>query len=546
MQLFLEVLTGSRAGRTQPLPRDKSIYVGRQETAHVCIADDTLMALTHFAVDNDSRGYRVRDLSSRGGTFVNGAKVSEKIVGTGDQIKAGNTTFLLRVAMAADAAPAPVAAPPSMTVTMHGPLRKVSPRPQPAPAPAAGAFFPAYSTKLLELHAEELEFLWAQRQSILRSPLRFRYDLAALEERIEAHVQGLLVAGAEMLPLMAPGLDADEPFPVFLAAYPLLRLGTEPAVQRVLFNFVTAKEGKLDGLRQALCYAGLPALNPLQKALTNAPAAAAVAAAEILAFHGRLEIQAAQFDVFLKHKDPLIRTAAWRTMARANIPTRPGAFQAGLGDSDPQVKRETLWAAAWQAQTGLLDYCRQLALTPTAEQWDGIYLLAILGTPEDLDLMLEVAQAPKLGPLRFEAVAAFGHPALVEILLTGLESSDIPTAVASAQAFTRITGLDIESNERVQVPPADGHQPDEFEKEFLDEVQLPNRQLAREHWKKEAARYRQGTRWSRGLNLSGRLPPQAQDSLDLKARWEARLRGKVQGTWKGNISDLEVFPQKTS
>jgi hypothetical protein len=31
--------------------------------------------------------------------------------------------------------------------------------------------------------------------------------------------------------------------------------------------------------------------------------------------------------------------------------------------------------------------------------------------------------------------------------------------------------------------------------------------------------------------------------LDLESRWEACLRGRFDGTWKGSLVDLEVFPQ---
>jgi uncharacterized protein (TIGR02270 family) len=398
---------------------------------------------------------------------------------------------------------------------------------------------------ILVEHLEEFEFLWGQRRNALRSSHYTMRELSLLEDRIGAHVQGLLVAGPELLPLVEPGLDADESLPVFLAAYLLLRLETESVVQRVLAAFMTAKEGKLDGLSQALCHAALSAPGPLQKAVTSASAPVAVAAAEILAFHGRLETRAAQLDAFLKHEDPLVRKTAWRTLARAAIPSRADVYRAGLSDPDPMVQREALWAAAWQGYSGVLDHCRQLTRKPTPEQWEAIYLLAILGKPADVSLIRTIAQTAELGPRRFEAAAAYGHPELVDLLLAGLESADIRTALAAAKAFTDITGLDTDSDELVRVPPADGHELDEFEKEFLDEAKLPNRQRAREYWQKEQGRYSRGMRWARGLNLNENLPAPQLYSLDLGTRWRACLRGKFEGTWKGSMSDLEVFPQKS-
>ena len=51
---------------------------------------------------------------------------------------------------------------------------------------------------LVEEHFEELAFLWGQRRGALRSPRFMPRDLDRLEKRIEAHLQGLLIAGDEL------------------------------------------------------------------------------------------------------------------------------------------------------------------------------------------------------------------------------------------------------------------------------------------------------------------------------------------------------------
>ena len=106
---------------------------------------------------------------------------------------------------------------------------------------------------ILEEHFEELQFLWSQRQTALRSPRYTLRELSHLEDRIEAHVQGLLIAGEQIMALVEKGLSADDPVLAFAAAYALLRLNTEAASKRVLDSFRQAKGGQLDGVRQALC-----------------------------------------------------------------------------------------------------------------------------------------------------------------------------------------------------------------------------------------------------------------------------------------------------
>jgi hypothetical protein len=96
----------------------------------------------------------------------------------------------------------------------------------------------------------------------------------------------------------------------------------------------------------------------------------------------------------------------------------------------------------------------------------------------------------------------------------------------------------------VQVLPEDGDEPDEFEREFLDEVVLPSAELARAHWKKLQAPFSKGTRWCRGFDLSRGTTKDILTQLDRESRWEACLRGKFEGTWHGSLIDLEAIPQK--
>ena len=50
---------------------------------------------------------------------------------------------------------------------------------------------------ILEEHYEELQFLWGVRRKMLRSGMQYLRDLLQFEERIEAHLQGLLLAGSQ-------------------------------------------------------------------------------------------------------------------------------------------------------------------------------------------------------------------------------------------------------------------------------------------------------------------------------------------------------------
>lgn len=404
---------------------------------------------------------------------------------------------------------------------------------------------------ILEQHFEELEFLWQQRNEALRAPDYTLDELAELEERIAAHTDGLVLGGEEAVPVVREGLTSDESSTALAAAYTLLEMENEDAARLVLEAFQEAKDGgTLEGIRAGLCYGPIDSiLSHLREISDSKPPTMASAAAEALAFHSLLNPNAARLGEFCRDEDAQVRRAAWRlvmltsTHGLLSPDVSSQLSEAAARNEDPTVRREAMLAAAWTRQPWLLDHCRKLSFDRSPEDWDAILLLAILGQPSDLERILAIARAAELGPIRFQALATFGHPDVVELLLEGMGSEDAATAAAAGEAFTKITGFDVESDERVTVPPEDGSEPDEFEQEFLDEVNLPDPEAARAHWEKVKEDFSQGTRWRRGLNLSEGTTDEILPQLDLESRWETCLRGRFEGTWQESLVSLEVFPQ---
>jgi hypothetical protein len=185
------------------------------------------------------------------------------------------------------------------------------------------------------------------------------------------------------------------------------------------------------------------------------------------------------------------------------------------------------------------DHCRAAASTAGP---DALELLAILGTDADLDVFRRVAGEAALGPNRFTLLGTFGHPGTVEALLQAMTGDDVRAACTAARAFARITGRTVDSAIRVALPPADGHEPDDFEREFLDEAFLPDPQLARDHWAQVREPMAAAARWCRGVPLDA-ADEGVIAGLDRQALCEARLRGKLVETWAGTLADLERFPQ---
>lgn len=399
---------------------------------------------------------------------------------------------------------------------------------------------PSVIVDILEEHFEEFQFLWSKRQAALRSPQYTVRQLDELEARIEAHIQGLLVGGDQTRALLEPGLAEDDSAAAFAAAYGLLRLEKPDGHGIVLEALTRAEGGAIDGIREAFCQAPLEPILPQMRTILAAPPASSrievlAAIGEIFTFHG-MDIRTSLMDLFLKHEDPKVRQAGWR-MARSLPARSPEVMQAGWNDADSAVAGEALMAAAWCRQPMLLAHCRQ-ALTRPAPAWEAMYLTAVLGKTGELGHLLQLARSNEPGPLRYRALGAYGHPQVVQNLLTGMESKNPLTALAAGNAFTKITGCDVQSSQ-VAVP--DPTEFDDFEREFLDDIKMPSVERAQAHWDKVKGTFAKGTRWCRGLDLSKGATEEQLAQLDLESRWEAYLRGRFERTSHVSFASLERY-----
>ena len=110
-------------GLDEPIRVDERlVLIGRRETADVSLTENSASS-AHAVIIATGGGHVIRDLNSRTGTFINGAKIHEHVLSPGDTIRVGETT--MRYARDRAAPLAPPAAP------THAPTH--------APAPAAPA-----------------------------------------------------------------------------------------------------------------------------------------------------------------------------------------------------------------------------------------------------------------------------------------------------------------------------------------------------------------------------------------------------------------------
>jgi len=482
MRTTLEIVSGPYRGRKLVVGSGYAVKVGRTEWADVALPDDRHLSGVHFAVECGQQECHIRDLKSANGTRVNGKRISETLLGDGDEIEAGQTRFIVH---AEHAGPPGRSAPPqdarpeaARTLTVESPRS--------AAAPVAS---PRETARPSEIGSSP-------------GPYAVRIVLEMTDGPSEKKRIALLAGQAVQVGRTD---QADLVFPL--------------DSQMSSLHFTLSHEAGLCCLRD---------LKSTNGTLVNGNRVTET----VLADGDTVRAGQTTFVIHIEESNPLPPTARASPAA---------SFRAGIEDEDPAVRREALLTAAWTRQPWLLEHCRKPADSPSPDHWDALFLLAVLGKPQDLSRILTVARAADWGPRRFELLAAYGHPAAVDELLDAMGDPDPESAVAAAAAFTKITGIEVDSERREPAPSAEPGEPGAIDREVPPEIVLPDAQQARARWNQMKPKLSRSTRCCRGFDLSKGASEPVLSQLDMQSRWEAICRGQYEGAWRIGLDELEAF-----
>lgn len=97
MKVTLKVLSGPHVGRTFTFDQHDTFLIGRAEQAHLCLPEDRFFSRNHCILEINPPRCFLRDLSSTNGTYVNGVKVQEAYLKSGDRVQGGQTILEVEV-----------------------------------------------------------------------------------------------------------------------------------------------------------------------------------------------------------------------------------------------------------------------------------------------------------------------------------------------------------------------------------------------------------------------------------------------------------------
>ncbi len=361
---------------------------------------------------------------------------------------------------------------------------------------------------IVSQHAEEAAFLWLLRDAAVAAPHYSLQDLAELDERVEAHIDGLRVAGSAGWAFCVEGLASEESGEVFAAAVIALEGEHFGRIQEV-YRAVLAAPESARGLVAALGWitperlhgkvAGLlSSESPLWRRIgIGACAAHRVDCGDHLA-------------EAIEDVDPALRARALRAageIARLDLLPR---IRRQIASAHPQCAFWAAWSALLLGDRGdALAALKRLAVSEPACSERALQTLLRALPPREAQGWLKglAHDSTRLRDL-IRACGIAGDPVYVPWLIKQMFAAPVWARVAG-ESFSLITGVDLAAAD------LDGERPADFESgpserpedqdvamDPDDDLPWPDPKRLQAWWGENAARFDPGSRHLAGKPVS--------------------------------------------
>ena len=270
--------------------------------------------------------------------------------------------------------------------------------------------------EIIDQHAEESSFLWLLRNAAVGEPHYRLADLAQLDERVEANLDGLRIAGERGWTTCSQAMGIGEPGEVFAAGVLAFEAKVPERMDAVLAAVVKSPE-----LQSALC----SALGWIDFALI-ADAANKMLGSD-LAFLKRIALSAYAIHrqdpgpVLAKHilhDDPGVRSRALKAAGElGRLDLLPLALEC-LGDGDDKCRFYAAWSATLLGDAAGLDILKTFVQDRSVYATRACDLVVRKMNPADaLGWLNALARQEETITAAIQACGALGDPQAVEWLI---------------------------------------------------------------------------------------------------------------------------------
>ncbi len=365
---------------------------------------------------------------------------------------------------------------------------------------------PGIITEVVEQHAEEAAFLWLLRNNAVRATNYDLTDLTELDGRIDAHLDGLRIAGDDGWEICKEALRFEEPGEVFAAAHVAYRSNGAQRVDDVLevaCKSVELARGVTSALGWLTYQQATPHVESLIESTDPILRRIGIGAGAVHRLGLRERLTKAVGD-----QDPIVRSRALRAVGELGRTDLAGQCQDAFVSEDEACKFWSAWSAALLGDSASTTTLWELAAAggPFADRACDVAARCV-SPAQAVEWQKRLAEMESHVRLAVIAARALGDPAVVPWLIQQMDAAAL--ARLAGDAFCSITGVDLHAEnlecappEDVEAGPTESPEDEDVEMDPDEDLPWPDPILVGQWWSQNQGRFAPGARHLGGYRIA--------------------------------------------
>ena len=359
---------------------------------------------------------------------------------------------------------------------------------------------------IIDQHAEGAAFLWLQRNTAVREPHYSLKDLAYLDDRLEAHIDGLRITGDAGWEICKEALAIKEPGEIFTAAV----LAFEGDDGRRVDEVITATEETPENLQALVSALGWIDDGCFQRwvpGMVNASADIYRYLA-ISAYAIRQADPGEILSTALQNSDPLIQAQVLRALGELKQRSLlPGLKKFGQSN-DLACRFWSAWSGVLLSDLSAIDRLKTFVVIESAYCEPAIQLLLRIMDIKQSQLFLnELSKTVDSQRLIARGTGMVGDPVVIPWLIELMANPEL--ARVAGESFSMITGVDIayddlegEWPDGFEAGPTENPEDEDVAMDPDEDLPWPEPDLIRSWWQEKSKHFRPGVRYLCGQPIS--------------------------------------------
>jgi len=358
-------------------------------------------------------------------------------------------------------------------------------------------------------HAEDAAFLWLLRDAAVTQPHYDLDDLAELDNRIEAHLDGLRIAGDAGWEICKEALSYEEPGEIFAAAVLAFGSNDEERIDTVLeagSNDPELTRAIISALGWLTWEEAEKPLQPLATSENPQHRFIALAAyATLRKDPGLLLTQS------LADPDPLLKARALKAVGELGRTDQLSSLRYNLKAEDEKCRLYAAWSMLLLGNTESITTLQEIAVQGSLheENAEKACAAALRRMPLDtahawLRVLSEKEQGARLS---VQGAGVLGDPVAVPWLIEIMAVPEL--ARVAGEAFSMITGLDLayedlesEWPEGFAAGPTEEPEDEDVDLDSDEDLPWPTPALITGWWQANKGKFTTGTRYLTGQPIA--------------------------------------------